>query len=100
MEHGNLIPLPQLEDTLSLLTVEKRIKELKQEYEDLIEHSQLLQRDRQRLSEQFAAGMKRSQVLQMKLERHILDLQVKQQALEKQGNDLQEFLKNHRLGRG
>ena len=98
MEHGDLFLSPELEDTLYLLTVESRIKELKQECEDLAEHSKRLHQAGQQLRERFEAGMKHRQALQMDVARHILSLKAKQQALREYGNDLHQFLNNHRSG--
>lgn len=93
--HNDIFLSPELEDTLYLLTVESRIKKLKQECEDLVEHSKRLQRDRQQLRAHFEAGMKRSQALQMDIERYIRYLRARQEALREYGNNLQQFLNDH-----
>ena len=95
MEHGDVFLSSELEDALYLLTVESRLKELKQQCEDLAEHSKRLHRDGQQLRERFEAGMKHSQALQMDVERCILSLKAKQEALREYGNDLQQFLNDH-----
>jgi regulator of replication initiation timing len=92
MMYNDIFLSPELEDTLYLLTVESRIKKLKQECEDLVEHSKHLQRDRQQLRERFEAGMKRNQALQMKVEQHMFYLRAKQEALWEYRNNLQQFL--------
>jgi DNA repair exonuclease SbcCD ATPase subunit len=74
--------------------VESRLKELKQECEELVEHSKRLQRDGQLLIEHFEAGMKRSQTLQMALERHLLSLRAKEEALLELRVDLDKYLKD------
>jgi hypothetical protein len=95
MEHGDLFLPPELEDTLYLLTVESRLKELKQECEDLAEHSKRLHQDGQQLRERFEAGMKRSQALQMQVEQHMSYLRAEQQALREYRNHLQQFFNDH-----
>ena len=100
MGHDDLCLSPKVEDTRSLLTLEKRITELKQECEDLVGHSKRLQRDRQQLGEHFDAGMQHSLALQMDLDRQLLNLKAKLEALRERENDLQEFLSDHRFGRG
>jgi hypothetical protein len=94
-EHDNTFLLPDAQDTTYQLTVEDRIKVLKQEGEGLVEHSKRLQQDRQRLMKDFEAKMKDYRAKQMDLEDLLEYFRTKQEVLRKYEVELTGYLKDH-----
>jgi hypothetical protein len=94
-EHDNTFLLPEGQDTTYQLTIEDRIKVLKQECAGLGEQSKRLQQDRQQLVKDFEAKMKDYRAKQMDLEELFEYFRTKQEVLRKYEVELPGYLKDY-----